>query len=167
MLESLRPLNHSDHIIQIFGINYCTQHQLNLTYTALATAFSQYSGLTLSKIKNIRHHGGVNQKFVMYYLSYLDIKHGIQRGVNVSWFSSAPAGIGLKDIITETNINYLYICVNCCFYFYCCYYQHYCHKLLFFAPFLEFIKTLFTQKSINALLIYELYSKISYILMVN
>ena len=39
---------------------------------------------------------------MMYHLSYLDIKHGIQRGgVNltppsVSWFSSTPAGIGLK-----------------------------------------------------------------------
>ena len=37
---------------------------------------------------------------MMYHLSYLDIKHEIQRGgqiaPSISWFSSTPAGIGLK-----------------------------------------------------------------------
>ena len=39
---------------------------------------------------------------MMYHLSYLDIKHGIQRGggqfdpPSISWFSSTPAEIGLK-----------------------------------------------------------------------
>ena len=38
----------------------------------------------------------------MYYLSYLDINHGIYRGGQIDpppsifWFSSTPAGIGLK-----------------------------------------------------------------------
>ena len=41
---------------------------------------------------------------MMYHLSYLDIKHGIQRGggqsdpPSISWFSSTPAEKGLKKI---------------------------------------------------------------------
>ena len=36
---------------------------------------------------------------MMYHLSYLDIKHGI------SWFSSTPAGIGLKVAMTDHGVD--------------------------------------------------------------
>ena len=48
---------------------------------------------------------------MMYHLSYLDIKHGIQRGgqidppPSISWFSSTPAGIGLKNRFSKSSLN--------------------------------------------------------------
>ena len=50
---------------------------------------------------------------MMYHLSYLDIKHGIQRRgqidppPRVSWFSSTPAGIGLNQITLWCHYYYV------------------------------------------------------------
>ena len=57
---------------------------------------------------------------MMYHLSYLDIKHGIQRGgkidppPSISWFSSTTAGIGLTpylSILTRPNLQKYGYCV--------------------------------------------------------
>ena len=42
---------------------------------------------------------------MMYHLSYLDIKHVMQGGGSVSWFSSTPAGIGLSSLCWFCNVD--------------------------------------------------------------